>query len=921
MCATDGCSRVTISRRRAVLSALVLALLIPGAAASQEEEDPPAAGSRIARSVPPQGARTHLVVPGARFGASPFDRWFYGDNYRDLWTTAIEIPVLDLDSVGGGLTPLRTGGMGQSISLHFTGEDDVRYTVRSLDKDPTRRLADEIKNSVVSNVIHDMISALLPTGALIVDPLMEATGILHSKHSLVVIPDDPRLGEYRERYAGLIGSLQVHPSEGPDDTPGFSGSRRVSGSEALLDALEESACEQVDARGFLKARLMDFFVGDKDRHPGQWRWARFPDGECYIWLPVPEDRDQAFIHYGGVAMMLIRGVFPRVIQFKDTYPSLEGLTTSGWELDRELLAELDKAAWDEVVKEFRAELTDPVIEDAVRRLPAPYYAFVGQYIEETLKGRRDALPDYVTRYYELITREVEIQATDEDEYARLEHLANGDLAVSISVAGESGHEVEPPYFERTFRSAETDEIRLYLRGGSDRAEVLGAEGRITVRIDGGGGSDSFTNASGASASKTRFYDARGDNVFVEGGGARIDERRYERPPATAQPWRPENATTTSRNALDWGREAGTYPIIWADSDLGALVRLRHHRTRFGFRKDPFASRHSFSIGVATRGMKPFASYVGVFRHVWSGVDVRLALEYSGFDLVRFRGFGNDIGLENPSAFYEIEQSNFVFAPAFEFQRIVQDVDESGEEPRPLRSEVSVNLGPVVKWSDTPLDANRDNYIGSLDRPLYGTGSFGQVGAQGEMAYDIRDNAVYPTRGAFARVTAVGYPAVWDVESAFGSVDAEARTYLTARMPTRPTLALRVGGKKLWGDFPFHESAFLGGPGRFGISRGEGPVRGLHKNRFAGEASLYANAELRLALASIDVVVPGEFGVFGAADVGRVYYSGDPSDADDWHNGTGGGFFMSLLRHRTTLSIAAMKGRDGTSFYFRAGPMF
>jgi len=121
------------------VKALVLALLIPVIAKPQE--DTIAAGSRIHRSIPPPGARTHLVIPGERFRASPSRRWFYGDNYRDLWTTPIEVAVLDLDGVGGGLTPLRTGGFGQSISLHFTGQDGRRYTVRSLDPGTSPRLS------------------------------------------------------------------------------------------------------------------------------------------------------------------------------------------------------------------------------------------------------------------------------------------------------------------------------------------------------------------------------------------------------------------------------------------------------------------------------------------------------------------------------------------------------------------------------------------------------------------------------------------------------------------------------------------------------------------------------------------------------------------------------------------------------------
>ena len=857
------------------------------------------------------------MVPGERFRAGPFKRWLYGDNHRDLWNTPIEVAVLDLDSVGGGLTPLRTGGDGQSISLHFTGEDGIRYAVRSLDKDATKRLAAALRNTVVSEVLHDLVSALLPTGALVVDPLLEAAGILHSKHTLVVIPDHPRLGEYREEFAGLIGTLQLHPSEGPDDTPGFAGSRKVSGTENMLDDLEDSSCERVDARAFLKARLMDFVIGDGDRHFGQWRWARFPDGDCYTWLPVPEDRDQAFIHYGGFAMTLVRKAFPRAIRFRDAYPSVVGLTNNGWELDRQLLAELDWPAWDEVVGSLRAKLPDPVIEDAVRRLPAPYHELVGEDLEKALKARRDALPGFAAQYYELITREVEIQATDEDEYARFEHLSNGDLVVRIGVVTDSGEEMRPPWFERTFRPGETREVRLYLRGGADRAEISGAEGRITVRIDGGGGSDTFTNASEAGASKTRFYDYRGDNVFVTGAGASIDERPYRRPPAGTQPRRP----STARYALDWGRVAFTSPTVWVDPDLGAFAQLRHNRTNYGFRKGPFASRHSLAVGVASRDYKPFASYEGTFRQVWPGVDARLAIEYSGLAVTRFTGFGNDFRLENPSSFYKVRQGTFVLAPALEYHTGAQDGDASEDGEEPPRSELTVSLGPVIKWSNTSEDANEDHYIGSLEQPLYGAGSFGQVGARGEIEYDRRDNPAYPTHGFFARIAAAGYAGAWDVESAFGSVDGEARTYLTARIPSNPTLALRVGGKKVWGKYPFLESAFLGGPGRVGLRQGEGPVRGLHKNRFAGGASLHANVELRLALAEVNIMVPGEFGLFGAADVGRVFHPGDPDEADDWHNGTGGGLWVSFLERGTTLNVAVMKGRDMTGVYFRAGYMF
>jgi multimeric flavodoxin WrbA len=42
-----------------------------------------------------------------------------------------------------------------------------------------------------------------------------AINSLNTKDTPVVIPDDPGLGKYREEFAGLIGTLQEHPSEGP----------------------------------------------------------------------------------------------------------------------------------------------------------------------------------------------------------------------------------------------------------------------------------------------------------------------------------------------------------------------------------------------------------------------------------------------------------------------------------------------------------------------------------------------------------------------------------------------------------------------------------------------------------------------------------------------------------------------------------
>ena len=105
-------------------------------------------------------------------------------------------------------------------------------------------------------------------------------------------------------------------------------------------------------------------------------------------------------------------------------------------------------------------------------------------------------------------------------------------------------------------------------------------------------------------------------------------------------------------------------------------------------------------------------------------------------------------------------------------------------------------------------------------------------------------------------------------------------YYTADLPTKPTLALRAGGQKVWGVYPFQESATVGG---------EQTVRGFKKERFRGDAAAYIGSEIR---ARILRVGGADFGVIGLADAGRVYLKGESSSV--WHHGYGLGIWGGRL---------------------------
>jgi hemolysin activation/secretion protein len=120
----------------------------------------------------------------------------------------------------------------------------------------------------------------------------------------------------------------------------------------------------------------------------------------------------------------------------------------------------------------------------------------------------------------------------------------------------------------------------------------------------------------------------------------------------------------------------------------------------------------------------------------------------------------------------------------------------------------------------------------------------------------------------------------------------------------------VGGRKVWGTYPVHEAAFIGGPDT---------VRGLSMQRYAGDASLYGGAELRLRLAGYHLLVPQDVGIFGLVDRGRVFFEGESSD--QWHTGAGGGIWLSFLRRENTVSLAAAHSEGHTRLYVTAGFAF
>ena len=821
----------------------------------------------VAAQAGPQGGDSILATPRMSYDAHPWRATMMGHGWRDLWRVPVMAQVLDLDEYAGGLTVVRRGGGKQTSSLRMQGVDGVLYNFRSIDKDAARGLDPLLQRTLAAWAQQDQISAIFPMAALIVAPLLEAADLLHPDPTLVVMPDDSRLGEFREEFAGLLGFIEERPDEGPDGEPGFAGSTRVVSSERLFERLEEDPDNRVDAEDFLRARLMDTFVGDWDRHPDQWRWAGFEDGDLLVFRPVPRDRDWALTRLDGLILRwfpnIAPSIAPHLVGFEEEYPSALAITWSGRALDRQFLTGLDWSAWEAIASDLQRRLSDTVIQDAVGRLPPTYYERVGDFMTRALTQRRDRLVDQAREFYDLLARNVDVFGTDEEEYALVEWLEGDRVRVRL---WEKNSEEEPrgeALYDRTFLGTDTDDVRIYLLGEQDRATVRGdASGSVTIHIVGGGRADILIDETSGSG-RVHFHDDRGNNEFTTARNTSVHAYDYEAPDVVESYGAPPR---------DWGHVWSYFPLFEFGGRKGVYVEMGAARQSFGFRQFPYESSVGFRSGIGTATLLPLLEIRRDFPVGRLKGEARA--RYQGADRYRFFGFGNETTRPDTDAldFYEVDRQALTFESELQWM--------PGDD-------LTLTGGALFEL-DLHSQSRNEGRLIEQESP-YGFSDLFQFGLETGIEWDTRDHNWFPTSGARVGIEATYFPEWSELRSNYTTLAGSMQIFLQAPMPMSPVLALEVGGKKVWGDYPYLSAAYLGGAETF---------RGAPDDRYAGDAMIFAKSELRLRLGGLSRVVPGQFGVHGITDVGRVYLEGESSD--EWHWAFGGGLWFSFLRQHTPL---------------------
>lgn len=803
------------------------------------------------------------IIAGPEYEAGSLKRFFMGDHYRDTWTTEIEVPYLNLDTAKGGLTVLKKGGGRQTLSLKFQGGNGVRYTFRSVNKDPIKALDYELRKTGIANIVKDQTTTQHPYGAMAVDILLNELGIIHAHPKLYIMPDDPKLGPFQKVFGNMLGMLEENPSDPKKGEKGYLGASEIVRSNKLFRKLYNDHDYKIDTKEFAIARVFDILVGDWGKHDDNWKWVGYKKNGSTIFRPMPRDRDHVFSRWDGILPWLADREWAKESgeDFNYEIDGLRSLMNQARHLDRFLASDLSKKDWINAAKFVQSKITNSVIESAIKNMPTEVYEISGKEIESKLKVRVKDLEMYAVDYYDMISSEVDIVGSNKKEYFDVIRNKNETVTVNVYNVKNKG-KGDKLFYSRDFYPDETDDIRIYGLDGKDIFNISGESNKsIKVRIIGGTGKDSINDVSNSSA-ETLVYDEGKKTIINIGANTNL-------------------VIPYNKSLYKYDRTAFAYntyfplPYISYSADNGIVFNAGVSFTLHNFDKQDYSAKHSIQIGASTNESYG-VEYAGRFHHVFYDWDFTLSGHYDEpLPYTYFYGFGNETVKD------ENKYTQNYYRTRFASRGLSLGFIKDFWKKSSLSFSASYQNNEHQEESTTTLFYDQD-YIGNSKINLIeGTAS---------LNLDFRNRSTLPTSGTnFIAEYNNGFVTNLDYVN-YGKLLLIGEGYISSPTILPVTFGLKAGVGKSFGKIPFYNQFTLGQ---------NTYLKGFRNNRFTGRSIAFMQTELRLNLFGFSgVIVPMKVGLLGFFNAGRVFQPGESSDK--WHNGFGGGIFIIPLREEFTI---------------------
>lgn len=828
-----------------------------------------------------------VTVASTKYHKNGENRWM-GANYRDVWNTPIEVDIFDIGYEHGGLQILKKGGGQQTKSLRMEAEDGRQYVLRSIEKYPENAIPPALRKTFAQEIVEDQISSSHPYGAFIVPTLAEAAKIYHTNPKPVYIPNDPRFGQYRTTFSGTLSLYEERPNGAAAGDPYFGMADDVESTFSVIEKLRKDNDHTVDQHFVVRNRLFDMWIGDWDRHDDQWRWAEFDKKDGKLFRPIPRDRDQAFFINEGIIPFFAsrKWALPKIEGFDEEVRWAPGLSQNARFFDRSFMNELEWEDWMEQITFLQSNLTNEVIDRAIDEWPDPIQKLTAERVRQGLVARRKDMPRYAHQLYLFLAKEVEVIGSDIHEYFSVTHLPNGDAKVQVRKRKKDGA-IKQILYERTFHPEETREVRLYGLDGEDVFKIEGEENpKISIRIIGGTDRDLIINGNGEQRlQKVKVYD-RLKSTRVQGSSKGILK------------------LSEDPNVNKYDRKAFKYDLLiplvlaGANPDDGLFLGGGFSYTQHGWRKEPFASKHTFVSKYAMETDAFSLAYKGSFTDLIGTWDLkpRLIVERP-FGVNNYFGLGNEtLFTKGLSVGSDDDDIDF-----YRYQH--EKIEVAFDLVKGIGSYGNLFIGTGYRSIEVKNNPNRfianENTTHLFDDNGYLIGKIG-------VSVDTRKNKVMPTEGLTASAGIEHLEALTDLSQSVTRLSADWAFYLSFKLPATTIIANRIGAAHNVGDYEFFNANILGGRTN---------LRGYRMTRFYGDTYFFHNLDVRLKLFSFrSYLFPGQFGILGFHDTGRVWV--DEEMSNSWHTGKGFGLWVSPI-NSFVLNLNYGFGDDGQipSFYF------
>jgi hypothetical protein len=807
------------------------------------------------------------VHPSYNKGGS-LHRWFFGKNYRREWAIPVKLPLIRISDIYGGLIPTEEGGGLQTKSLRLKDKSGREYQLRSVEKTPDKILPSNLQNTFAVDWINDALSGQHPFSALVVPPLAKAAGVPHTNPIIGVVSGDDLLGKYKKDFDGVVCLLEEREPLGESDN-----------TVKALGNVQADHDDHFDGEAFLRARILDVLIGDWDRHEDQWRWAEKKTKDGKIYTAVPRDRDQVFHVEEGLLpdIAALPYISPLLGDFRADIKQPKYWLAKTKFVNPYPDAQISHERWMQITNELVAAETDEIFETALHRLPKEVYGMRHDELLAKLKARRAALPAAMDKYYRFAYRIVDIRSPDNDEQITITDAPNGGLKVLIQKIKKG--EVKDSILSMIYTADITKEIRLYTSAGDDRVIINNTRSPIDVRVVGGKGDKQYEIIQ--SRTKVKVYD--NPDAKFSGQTDRLSKHLSKDT---------LNTQFVQTNPYNLWMPLAAAAI---NADDGFLLGLGvKYIKRDGFRKLPYTSSQQFML-THSFGTDAFRiRYRGEWIDAIGKADLLMQAYIQAPDnVLNFFGSGNETVLNknqpNYRRFYRTRYNTFEINPALRWNTGATSTITAGPSFQYYHLNLADNSGRFI---------NNSSLIGSYDS-LTVDRDKAHLGFEVNFNSNQRNKGILPTEGYFLNINLQGYTGLNNYSKSFMQLRPEFTFYQKLNSSGSVVLSDRIGGGVTLGKPAFYQSMLLGG---------QGNLLGYLQNRFAGRHMLFNNLQARVKLFNIgSYILPGQLGISGFYDTGRVWVYDDRSDK--WHHGTGGGLYFAPAE-LTIIQVLAGHSQEG-----------